>query len=158
MSRLMGNELPRDLVTRLSGENVSNHAGKVVVLLSVDEKGWAHPAMFSYYEIVATGASTLRLAIGGKSTSAANLKRNGKATIIFTEKDSNYYVKANAKLERESLETVPSEGMFALRVEQVSEDLEPQAPFLNGPMVGMPNEGEVVEFTRKILAELKRPA
>jgi hypothetical protein len=112
--------------------------------------------MFSYFEILAREASVVYLAIGNKSTTAANLRRNGKATLIFTDRGSNYYVKASAKLEKENLESVPSEAMFSLHVEQVSEDLEPAAPFLSGPTVRMPDHGDVLTFTGNIHAELKK--
>ena len=158
MSRLLGSELPQELVSSLSGNDIVAQRGKVVILLSVDERGWAHPAMFSYFEIVAGSRSVIHLAIGSRSASAANLRTNGRATLIFTDKGSNYYVKAQASLEKESLESVPSEAMFSLGVQQVSEDLEPAAPFLSGPTVLMPEQGEILTFTTNILAELKKAA
>jgi hypothetical protein len=156
MSRIVGETIPQDLYHRLSGDEIAKQVGKVVVLLTTDEHGWAHPAMMSHFEVMARSPSLLYLAIGNKSRTYANLNRTGKATLIFTDSGGNYYVKTRVQMRREALEKCPSEALFALQVEQVLEDVEAAAPFVSGPTVSMPEGGEALAFTRTIFDELQR--
>ena len=49
MSQLLGKELTEELFERLKGDDVASQAGKAIVIVTVDEKEWPHPAMLSYY-------------------------------------------------------------------------------------------------------------
>ena len=60
MSQLLGKELPAALQQRLSGGEVEDHEGKIIPIFTIDDAGWAHPALLSYYEIVAKNAFDLR--------------------------------------------------------------------------------------------------
>ncbi len=53
MSKLLGQTLNKELLVRLSGKDIGSQGGKAIIVVTVDEQGWAHPAVFSYYEIVA---------------------------------------------------------------------------------------------------------
>ena len=53
MSQLLGKELTPALLQRLSGAEIESHEGKIIPIFTIDEAGWAHPALLSYYEIVA---------------------------------------------------------------------------------------------------------
>ena len=51
--KLLGNQLTAALLQRLSGAEIESHEGKIIPIFTIDEAGWAHPALLSYYEIVA---------------------------------------------------------------------------------------------------------
>ena len=68
MSRLLGKMLTEELFDRLNGRDVGSRAGKAIVIVTVDEQGWPHPAMLSYTEVVAKDRSRIDLAIGKSST------------------------------------------------------------------------------------------
>ena len=53
MSQLLGKELTEALLKRLSGQDVKAHEGKIIPIFTLDESGWPHPALLSYYEVVA---------------------------------------------------------------------------------------------------------
>src|SRR3989338_2978708 len=102
MSQLLGRQLTEELFERLKGENVASKLGKAIVIVTVDENGWAHPAMLSYYEVVAKDRSRIDLAIGKTSTTGKNLRRTGKITLLVTDSGINYCLKGNARELRES--------------------------------------------------------
>ena len=51
MSQLLGKELPPELLQRLSGAEIEAQEGKIIPIFTIDEDGWAHPALLSYYEV-----------------------------------------------------------------------------------------------------------
>ena len=77
MSRVVGSELPPDLLARLSGRDLEALATKVVQIVTVDAQGWAHPALLSYFELVASDATHIRCATYANSTTSGNLRRSG---------------------------------------------------------------------------------
>src|SRR6478672_2168141 len=97
MSQLLGNQLTEALLTRLSGAAVGLHEGKIIPIFTIDESDWAHPALLSYYEIVAKNASTLDMALWKDSSTAKNLRRAGKVTLLISDLGVNYYLKGSVK-------------------------------------------------------------
>jgi hypothetical protein len=156
VSQLLGNELTAELFDRLKGEEISSKAGKAIAVVTVDEEGWAHPAMLSYYEIVAKDRRRIDLAIGKNSTTAKNLRRRGKITLLITDNGINYYVKAAAKEFRESMVGVPFMSLFRLELEQVLEDQEPDAVITSGVTFSRPQKREVTQIVEKIFDGVRR--
>ncbi|MCZ6625547.1 MAG: pyridoxamine 5'-phosphate oxidase family protein [Deltaproteobacteria bacterium] len=150
MSRLLGKELTEELFNRLKGEDVASKMGKAIVLVTVDDKGWAHPAMLSYYEVVAKDRSRLDLAIGKTSTTAKNLRRTGKITLLITDSGINYYLKGNAREIKESMTGVPFMSLFRVQIEQLLEDQEPDAMITSGVTFSRPQKKEIDETIEKI--------
>lgn len=150
MSRSLGKTLTEELLDRLKGEEVASKTGKAIVIVTVDEKGWAHPAMLSYYEVVAKGRSTVDLAIGKGSTTAKNLRRTGKITMLVTDSGVNYYLKARAREIRESMEGVPFMSLFRTELEELLEDQEPDAVITSGVTFTRPQKKEVGEIVERI--------
>ena len=156
MSQLLGKHLTEELFDRLKGENMNSKMGKAIVLVTVDDKGWAHPAMLSYYEVVAKDRSRIDLAIGKTSTTARNLRRTGKITLLITDSGMNYYVKGNAREIRESMEGVPFMSLFRTEIEQLLEDQEPDAMITSGVTFSRPQKKEVGEIVEKIFRGVRK--
>lgn len=136
MSRDLGNELPGALLSLLDGHDLPARLGKAIIISTVDGKGWAHPALLSYGEIVAVGARRLRLALYGSSGTSGNLRRSGCLTLCLIEQGMAFYVKAQA-VEQQSPALPPGLARFEARVERVlvdqaREDLEPSARITSG--------------------------
>jgi hypothetical protein len=93
MSKLIGNTLSADLYQRLSGKNLEAHAETAILICTVDAHGWPHPAVLSYFEVLARDDRNVRLALYGNSSSAANVRRNGKLTILVYDERAAYYIK-----------------------------------------------------------------
>ena len=158
MSQLLGKELTEELFERLKGEDIASKMGKAIVVVTVDEQGWAHPAMLSYYEVVAKGRSRIDLAIGKTSTTAKNLRRTGKISILLTDHGMNYYVKGQAQEIRESIEGVSFMSLFSVKVEQLLEDQEPDALITSGVTFSRPQKKEITEIVEKIFQAVKKQA
>lgn len=96
MSRALGATLPAALVLELSQSDLPSRLGLAIPLLTVDADGRPHPMLLSHLEILAVSASILRVAIGGRSRSAANLAARGHATLLLIEPAHTFYVKCRA--------------------------------------------------------------
>ncbi len=156
MSRLLGKVLTEDLFDRLSGGDLGSKGGKAIVIVTVDEQGWSHPAMLSYYEVVAKDRSRIDLAIGKSSTTAKNLRRTGKITILVTDNGVNYYLKGEAREIRESMEAASFMSLFRVEMGQILEDQEPDAAITSGVTYSRPVKKEVNEMVEKIFQEILR--
>ena len=150
MSQLLGKELTDEMYHRLKGDAVASKTGKAIVIVTVDESGWAHPAMLSYHEVVAKDRSRVDLAVGKTSTTAKNLRRTGKITLLITDSDVNYYVKGSAREIRDSMEGVAFMSLFRVAVEHLLEDLEPDAVITSGVTFQRPQKEAVGEIVEKI--------
>lgn len=150
MSQVIGPELSAKLFNRLNGEDLASKAGKAIVLLTVDDQSRAHPAMLSYYEVVAKDPKTIDLAIGKTSTTARNLRRTGKVTLLITDRGVNFYIKAHAREIRESMATVAFMSLFRAEIEEILEDQEPDAMITSGVTFSRPEKKEVSAIVEKI--------
>ena len=156
MSQLLGKVLTEELFDRLNGSDLGSKLGKAIVIVTVDEQGWSHPAMLSYYEVVAKDRSRIDLAIGKSSTTAKNLRRTGKITLLITDSGVNCYIKGNAREIRESMEAVSFMSLFRVQMGQLLEDQEPDAMITSGVTFSRPEKREVNEMVEKVFRGVLR--
>ncbi len=97
MSRVVGNKLPADLYQRLAGRDLQAHAETAIVICTVDSNGWPHPAMLSYFEVIAKNDRNIRLAVYSNTTTMKNMRRNGKLSILIVDERIAYYIKGSAE-------------------------------------------------------------
>ena len=119
MSRSLGAALPPALEMRLSQTDLPRLLGRGLPLLTLDDRGRPHPMLCSYLEFFAVSATTIRLAIGARSSTRRNLEARGGATLIIAEPDVTMYVKCRATAPPL---TVGELARFDLVVEDVLED------------------------------------
>ena len=119
MSRLTGNALPKELLERLSGQRVAVLEGKIIPIFTVDGKGWPHPALLSYYEMVARNPTTLDLALWKDSSTAKNLRASAKITIMISDTDLNYYLKGTVQELQYEMAGAPQVSRFRVTLEEV---------------------------------------
>lgn len=136
MSRALGNELTGALFTLLDGHDLASRMGKAILITTIDAKGWPHPALLSYGEVVALEPRRLRLATYRTSTTSNNLRRSGQLTLCLIEAGMAYYLKTRA-VEQAAPSLPTSLARFDATVEQVladqaREDLEPGARITSG--------------------------
>lgn len=132
MSRLVGNHLTEALTSRLSGADVEIHEGKIIPIFTLDEGGWPHPALLSYYEVKAKDASTLDLALWKDSSTANNLRRIGMLTLMITDEGVNYYLKGRVQQLEAEMTGAPQVSRFRMTIEQLLEDQEPNVVITTG--------------------------
>ncbi len=155
MSKLLGQLLNEELLSRLNGEDITSKEGKALIIVTVDEQGWAHPAVFSYYEIVAKSEGQIDIAVGKTSTTGKNLRRTGKITLLVTDAGVNYYIKGDARETRESLGAVPFMSLFRVEVAQLLEDQEPGATITSGLTFIRPEKTEFSEVSERVFQAVR---
>jgi Pyridoxamine 5'-phosphate oxidase len=155
VSRLVGKELSEPLLKRLSGEVVASHEGKILPIFTLDERGWPHPALLSYYEIVAKNSSTIDIALWKDSSTANNLRRTGRVTLMITDKGTNYYVKGSVEEAEAQMAGAPQVSRFRMTTEQLLEDQEPNAEITGGMTYSRLGQREANDFAAKVFRLLR---
>jgi hypothetical protein len=155
MSQIVGNKLSDVLVSRLSGAEVATHEGKIIPILTLDDHGWPHPAVLSYYEIVAKDPSTLEMAIWKDSSTANNLRREPKISLMITDQGVNFYIKGAVKELETALAGAPQVSRFQIEVKQVLEDQEPNAQITSGMTYTRMKARDANDFSVKVLRILR---
>lgn len=150
MSRLIGKELTEAVFERLGGQDVDPYEGKIVPIFTLDELGWPHPALLSYYELVAKNLSTIDLALWKNSSTANNLRRTGKVTVMLTDKGINYYVKGSVQELEPAMAGAPQVSRFRMTTEEILEDQEPNAEITSGLTYRRLTQRESSDFTVKV--------
>ena len=159
MSRVLGSELPPDLLARLSGADLESVASKVIQIFTVDASGWPHPALLSYFEVVAKGPTSIRLAAYATSTTSGNMRRAGRLTLAIIDERVAYYVKAHAVEIAPAMRSTEWNAAFDCRVEQVladeaNEEYEPGAYVASGVTYYNPQRASELKRARAVLSEL----
>jgi len=132
MSQLLGKKLTEALLDRLCGRDVGAYEGKIIPIFTLDESGWPHPALLSYYEVVAKNLTTIDIALWKNSSTAKNLRQTNKITFLITDKGVNYYLKGKVKELQTEIPGVPLQSRFRVTTEQLLEDQEPNAEITSG--------------------------
>lgn len=132
MSQLLGRALTPALLKRLGGAEIEAHEGKIIPMFTIDDAGWPHPALLSYYEIVAKDPTTLDTAVWKDSSTAINLRRAGKVTLMISDHRVNYYLKGSVKELEYEMTGAAQVSRFSITIEQVIEDQEANAEITTG--------------------------
>jgi hypothetical protein len=156
MSRLVGKELTKELLQRLSGQDMTAHEGKIIPIFTLDEAGWPHPALLSYYEVVAKNPSTIDIALWKNSSTANNLRRQGKVTLMIADKSVNYYLKGKVQELQTEMTGAPQVSRFRVTTEALLEDQEPNAEITSGLTYSRAVSREMTDFVVKVLHLLRQ--
>lgn len=159
MAKFVSRELPDDLYRRLSGNDLGEFADKAILICTVDTNGWPHPAMLSYFEVIAKDRRNIRLATYKESLTTNNMRRNGKLTISIIDERLAYYIKGSVEELNHELKCSPHNSKLNLRVEQVltdqaDEQLETGANVTSGITYTNPNLAAEQFKAREVLREL----
>jgi hypothetical protein len=122
MSRFAGEQLTDGLLSRLGVDHAIESGDRAIVICTIDEHGWAHPAMVSGFELVAKDAQNVRLALHARSRTVRNVQANGRLTIILADEQSVHYVKGDALVIAPALTARAEFSKINLRVDSVLED------------------------------------
>ena len=156
MSQIVGKELTQALFERLSGKEIEAAEGKIIPIFTTDEQGWAHPALLSYYEVVAQNSSTLDMALWKDSSTARNLRRTGKVTLMVSDRCVNNYLKGSVRELQHEMAGAPPVSRFRVTLEQVVEDQEPNAEITTGLTYRRMTQRDANDFTVKVFDILRR--
>ena len=159
MSKHVGDALPDDLFERLNGRDLPTVADQVIVVCSVDDRGFPHPALLSYFEVVAIDHRTIRLAMYSDSRTTRHARREGRLTLLLVDAGVAYYVKGTVQEVGHSMRTTPYNAKLDFLVAEVLADephptLEPGAYISSGITYVNPRRAEELERAQRVLAEL----
>jgi hypothetical protein len=155
MSQLLGKELTPALLERLGGAQIEAHEGKIIPIFTLDEEGWPHPALLSYYEIVAKDPTTLDTAVWKNSSTAVNLRRARKVTLMISDHGVNYYLKGRVQeMEYEMTGATPV-SRFRIMLEQVIEDQEANAEITTGLTYKRLTKRDANDFSARVFRLLR---
>lgn len=160
MSTLVGDALPDDVFEALSGRHLAVVADRVVVVSTVDERGFPHPALLSYFEVVALDRRTIRLATYAESRTTRNARRDGKLTLVLVDAEFVYYIKGSARVLAEEMRATPSNAKLECQVLEVLRDApdpvrEPGAHIASGIRYVNPQRAAELERAERVIAELR---
>lgn len=150
MSQILGKELTPALLQRMGGAEIEAHEGKIIPILTIDEAGWAHPALLSYYEIVAKSSATLDMALWKNSSTANNLRKSGKVTLMVSDRGVNYYLKGGVEELQFEMRGAAPVSRFRVALEQVIEDQEPNAEITTGVTYKRLSQRDPNDFASKV--------
>jgi hypothetical protein len=159
MSKSIGGHLPPEILERLSGARLHD-ADRVVVVCSVDDRGFPHAAILSDFEVVATDSCTIRIAVYGGSGTARNVRRDGRLTLLLIEPEFVYYIKGTAAELSASMRCAPHNAKLSLAVVDILQDspdagFEPNARIASGIRYVNPGRQQQMARARQVLAELR---
>ncbi len=158
MSQLIGKELTPALLRRLGGTEIDSHEGKIIPICTIDETGWAHPALLSYYEVVAKNSSTLDMAVWKNSSTAIHLRNAGKVTFIISDQAVNFYLKGSVRELQFEMAGAAPVSRFRVTLEQVIEDQEANAEITTGLTYRRLTKRDANDFAAKVFRLLREEA
>jgi hypothetical protein len=159
MSRSLGDALPDSLFERLSGRDLHAVSDRAIVVCTVDDRGYAHPALLSYFETIAVDRRTIRLAMYSSSRSTQYARRDGRLTLILVDDRVAYYIKGTAQELSRSMSVAPHNAKLQFQVAEVLADeadpeLEPGAYIASGLTYINPRRVAALDQARQLLAAL----
>ena len=155
MSQVLGKELTPALLERLSGTQIETYEGKIIPIFTLDEGNWPHPALLSYYEIVAKDATTLDTAVWKNSSTAINLRRAAKVTLMISDHRVNYYLKGSVRELENEMTGAAAVSRFRISLEQVLEDQEANAEITTGLTYKRLTKRDPNDFSAKVFRLLR---
>jgi flavin reductase (DIM6/NTAB) family NADH-FMN oxidoreductase RutF len=157
MSTHVGSVLPPALFARLSVEQALAHAACAMVVVTLDDHGWPHPAMVSSLELVARDPGTIRVALPASSRTVRHVSRDRRLTLVVADAQAVHYIKTTATLLPAALIALPGCALIDAVVEHVLEDAPhagEAARVVSGVTIARPPIDET--RARALLAELTR--
>ena len=152
MSRVESDTLPPPLRRLLDGERLEEKVGETILLITVSASGWPHVAMLSVGEIVSRAPDGATLALWQGTETGENLRREGRATLVFVAGGAGHYVEVSVT----PAGTVqPGSGTldrFECRVERALSDEVGYARLTSGITFDLPDEADVVARWKETIA------
>lgn len=121
MSTSVGDTLPARLVQTLSAEPSPDNEA-VLLLCSVDDQGWPHPAMVGLRELLVVTPSKLRVALYTGTRTLAFLEQRSQATMTHVDESGVVYLKIRATRPPMPLAEIAGYAAVDFDIEQVLVD------------------------------------
>lgn len=128
-------------------------------LLTVDEGGWPHPSILSYFEVVAKDVTNVRPATYGGSTTTVDMRCDGSATLILIGERVAYDIKGRTNELAGAIDERPENAKTDVRGRacarrSAGSSLRTNSYIAHGINFQHANRSQHVERARRIIAEL----
>lgn len=154
MAQTQNPELSADLYDLLNGRELETKQHEAMMLMTVTEEEWPHTAMISVGEIVALDSKRVRLALWPGTTTARNVIRTEKATLVLVLAGQVHYI----KLQLTRLPVLPAakhpRERFEAEIAAVRSDTAPYAEITTGIQIELKDGESVLRRWQETLAEL----
>ncbi|GAA4716399.1 pyridoxamine 5'-phosphate oxidase family protein [Brevibacillus fulvus] len=148
-------EIDQELFELLDGNDLGKKQHEAMMLVTMTEEGWPHPAMLSVGEILAVNRTNLRLSLWPATTSVQNIRRTGQATLVAVYKGKAHYVRLSLQeLPPLSFSKHPRER-FAATVNWVKTDIAKYASLTSGIQIALHDPDSVIHRWQETLSELR---
>ena len=151
----LGARIPDALMPLFDGQDLASKEGETFLLITTGETGWAHVAMLSVGEVVASSPEELRLALWGTSRTTANLTRTGQAVLFLVYGPAAYILQLTAR----RLPDLEVDGRrlacFAARVVNAEEHVVKYADMTSGPRFRLNQREAVLERWARTVQALR---
>jgi hypothetical protein len=123
VSRSIGPALPPAALEVLRPAQPAEQLGKIIEVLTVDERGFPHVALLSPGEIQACDPSSFRLALYTEGTTLRNIHARSRFALAIVEPGLCCYVKAIGAVTDVRVSEGPTQPFAATRVEARVDDV-----------------------------------
>ena len=90
------------------------------------------------------------MALWKTSSTAKNLRRTGKITLMITDVATNYYLKGSVRELQYEMTGAAPVSRFRIAIDQVIEDQEPNAEITTGPTYRRMSQRDPNDFSVKV--------
>lgn len=155
MARERDTRLGETLVRLLDGTDLATKVGITMQLITVGPEGVPHTALLSVGEVLATSATTVRLALWGTSRTTGNLTERPRALLTAVVDRAHVGIELRASRLPWGPEGTEGLAAFAAEVAQVHVDRVGYAELTSGITYRLHDRESVVERWQRTIAALR---
>ncbi len=124
-------QIPSAILSFLDGNDLPSKSTSAIRLSTVDEEGWPHASLLSVGEVLALPDAKIRFAIFPKSSTTANLLRDGRLTLTVPYEKGMCEMRMRAQHLNKEIEGVPL-SFFEAEVLSIRQHVAVYADVLTG--------------------------
>jgi Pyridoxamine 5'-phosphate oxidase len=148
-------EIPSAIRSFLDGNDLPSKPMNAIRLSTVNEEGWAHASLLSVGEVLALPNAKIRFAISPRSSTTANLLRDGRLTMVIPfEKGVCEMRLRSQQINNQEIEGVPL-TFFEAQVESIRHLVSAYADILSGETFSLHEPHAVFARWDKQIAALR---
>lgn len=124
-------EIPSAIRSFLDGNNLPAKPMNAIRLSTVNEEGWAHASLLSVGEVLALPNAKIRFAISPRSSTTANLLRDGRLTMVIPFEKGVCEMRMRSQQIDKAIKDIPL-SFFEAHVETIRHLVSAYADVLSG--------------------------
>lgn len=147
-------EMPSAILSFLDGNNLPSKPMNAIRLSTVNEEGWAHASLLSVGEVLALPNAKIRFAISGRSSTTANLLRDGRLTMVIPFEKGVCEMRMRSQQIDKKIEGVPL-TFFEAQIESIRHLVSAYADVVSGETFSLHEPQAVFARWDKQIAALR---